>query len=421
MTNDAPNSRPLTEDQLTDWVDGSMSSQQVQSMIAASGRSDLAQRVAQMQRHKVLLATTLPERAPRDLHDRVLAALERDMLLGAGEAERATVTAMPEPQLRLNGVKLAGDGELTTGRTIVRWLPRMAMAAGILLVAGGASFFVVKAVRMSSQPLANPTIAGNTRSEPSARQTIPSENKPLDGALAMREDVPATDAGEIAVADANTAQNATRTRAESASGASSVSTSSTLAMEQARALAKPGPEPIPVSLDRAASLAAQGRLAIRVLTDDTRGLAGFEQAGAAPLNSPQRSWRVFTKVPAQIVASVVPSMLPASSILEDPRAMAAELVAPMVGLTLDPLAAGNPGPLGRVRASYLVSVPATEAGLDVLRTALRARLKGAVEFFELPEAVQTPSVDSARDLLWWTQSPTQWVPRATVPTVVARP
>jgi hypothetical protein len=123
------------------------------------------------------------------------------------------------------------------------------------------------------------------------------------------------------------------------------------------------------------------------------------------------------------VASVLPSVLPRASGLDDPRVLAADMVVPMAGLAMHPLLASTQvdPTFSRVRASYLVSVPASEAGLDVLRNALRSRLKGAVEFFELPEAVQAPSADTPRDLLWWTQSPTHWTPRATVPTVIATP
>jgi hypothetical protein len=404
MPADPSNPRPLTEDQLADWVDGSLSDLQVQALVDASGRSDLSQRMAQMQRHKVLLATTLPERAPRDLHDRVLAALERDMLLGAVEAERSSATETPAPQL-----KLTGDGPTPAQRTnAARWMPRMAMAAGLLLVVGGVSFFVMKAISLSSRPLVKDQIAGVTR---------PAPTNPADVASGT----------QIAAAEKTEQAD---TLAEASPAATSVAdatlaTASSAAKQSANQIlaAEPRIDPKGVPLDRAAQLASEGRLAIRVVTEDTRGLASFEQAGAAPLNSPNRPWRVTKQVPAQIVASVLPSVLPRASGLDDPRVLAADMVVPMAGLAMHPLLASTQvdPTFSRVRASYLVSVPASEAGLDVLRNALRSRLKGAVEFFELPEAVQAPSADTPRDLLWWTQSPTHWTPRATVPTVIATP
>jgi hypothetical protein len=404
MPADPSNPRPLTEDQLADWVDGSLSDLQVQALVDASGRSDLSQRMAQMQRHKVLLATTLPERAPRDLHDRVLAALERDMLLGAVEAERSSATETPAPQL-----KLTGDGPTPAQRTnAARWMPRMAMAAGLLLVVGGVSFFVMKAISLSSRPLVKDQIAGVTR---------PAPTNPAD--LASGTQIAAAEKTEQAdtLAEANPA-------ATSVADAT-LATASSAAKQSANQIlaAEPRIDPKGVPLDRAAQLASEGRLAIRVVTEDTRGLASFEQAGAAPLNSPNRPWRVTKQVPAQIVASVLPSVLPRASGLDDPRVLAADMVVPMAGLAMHPLLASTQvdPTFSRVRASYLVSVPASEAGLDVLRNALRSRLKGAVEFFELPEAVQAPSADTPRDLLWWTQSPTHWTPRATVPTVIATP
>lgn len=402
MSPDSSNPRPLTEDQLADWVDGSLSDAQVQALIDASGRSDLPQRMAQMQRHKVLLATTLPERAPRDLHDRVLAALERDMLLGAVEAERSSATETPAPQL-----KLVGEGPARVERVASRWMPRMAMAAGLLLVVGGVSFFVVKAISLSSRPLVKNQIAQGPQPAPTETNTT----NPASGTqIAIAEK---TETAPLAAGDT-----------PSASTADAASTlASSARIESASASLEPRVDLKGVPLDRAAQLAAEGRLAIRVVTEDTRGLAAFEQAGAAPLNSPNRPWRVTKQVPAQIVASVLPSVLPRASGMNDPRILAAEMVAPMAGLAMHPLLASTQADpaFSRVRASYLVSVPASEAGLDVLRTALRSRLKGAVEFFELPEAVQAPSADTSRDLLWWTQSPSQWTPRATVPTVIATP
>jgi len=412
MPADPSNSRPLTEDQLADWVDGSLSDAQVQALVDASGRSDLPQRMAQMQRHKVLLATTLPERAPRDLHDRVLAALERDMLLGAVEAERSSATETPAPQL-----KLTGDGPTPAQRTnAARWMPRMAMAAGLLLVVGGVSFFVVKAISLSSRPLAKDQFAGVTR---------PTPTNPTD--LASGTQIAALEKSEQSntLGEANPASTtfADATLATTSSAASSAAGPAAKQSANQILAAEPRIDPKGVPLDRAAQLAAEGRLAIRVVTEDTRGLASFEQAGAAPLNSPNRPWRVTKQVPAQIVASVLPSVLPRASGLDDPRVLAADMVVPMAGLAMHPLLASTQvdPTFSRVRASYLVSVPASEAGLDVLRNALRSRLKGAVEFFELPEAVQAPSADTPRDLLWWTQSPTHWTPRATVPTVIATP
>jgi hypothetical protein len=404
MPADPSNPRPLTEDQLADWVDGSLSDLQVQALVDASGRSDLSQRMAQMQRHKVLLATTLPERAPRDLHDRVLAALERDMLLGAVEAERSSATETPAPQL-----KLTGDGPTPAQRTnAARWMPRMAMAAGLLLVVGGVSFFVMKAISLSSRPLVKDQIAGVTRPAPTNPADVASGTQ-----IAAAEKTEQADTLAEASPAATSVADATLA---TASSAAKQSANQILATE-------PRIDPKGVPLDRAAQLASEGRLAIRVVTEDTRGLASFEQAGAAPLNSPNRPWRVTKQVPAQIVASVLPSVLPRASGLDDPRVLAADMVVPMAGLAMHPLLASTQvdPTFSRVRASYLVSVPASEAGLDVLRNALRSRLKGAVEFFELPEAVQAPSADTPRDLLWWTQSPTHWTPRATVPTVIATP
>jgi hypothetical protein len=328
------------------------------------------------------------------------------MLLGAVEAERSSAADTPAPQL-----KLVGEGAAPRVPSATRWVPRFAMAAGLLLVVGGVSFFVVKAISLSSRPIVEREIADNrhTGPDPLAIDAAKSSTSESAGAAAA------------AIEGTTLADGGTPKQGDVPEVASSVPLGASVAM--ASAAHEPTPDLKGVPLERAAELAAEGRLAIRVVTSDTRGLAAFEQAGAAALNSPNRPWRVSKQVPAQIVANVLPSVLPRSSGLDDPRMLAAEMVAPMAGLAMHPfLATTSPdNAFSRVRASYLVSVPATETGLDLLRTALRTRLKGAVEFFELAEPIAAPSVDTPRDLLWWTQSPAQWTPRATVPTVVAAP
>lgn len=47
---------PLTEEQIVDWIDGNVSADEASRLARASGRPDLAARVAQMQRQKSVLA-----------------------------------------------------------------------------------------------------------------------------------------------------------------------------------------------------------------------------------------------------------------------------------------------------------------------------------------------------------------------------
>lgn len=394
---------PLSEDQLCDWIDGNLSDEQVSRMLAASGRSDLNDRVAQMQLQKAALASLPVERAPRDLHDRTLAALEREMLLGAVEAERSSNGSTPS-------LRLVSDPDATSlakarSERTRKALPGFAMAAGLLLVVGGTTYFVAQTISLSKKPLASPSIAHNT-----APATTPSDSQGTT---------------EIAMNDANPEGAALMKAEGDVPGAAMKRSAGTSFASEVR---EEPSQPVTVALDRAAELASEGRLAIRVLSDDLSGLKTFEQVGS---NGVQKAWRVQKDVPAQVVASVLPAAFPGGaneSVMNDPRMLASEIVTPLAGFGAafgsNIFASSNAGdysPISRVRASYLVTVPASESGLDVLRTTLRNRLRGAVEFIELPAAVTTQAADNARDALWWMQAPNQWTPKATIPLLVAKP
>lgn len=391
---------PLSEDQLCDWIDGNLSDEQVSRMLAASGRSDLNDRVEQMQLQKAALASVPVERAPRDLHDRTLAALEREMLLGAVEEERSSNGSTPSLRL-VSDPDAASLAKARSERTR-KALPGLAMAAGLLLVVGGTTYFVAQTISLSKKPMAAPSIAH-------------SDAKQADTAGAT----------ELAINDAKPEAASLMKMEGDAPGASTKRAADTMNSSASREAVF---EPVTVALDRAAELASEGRLAIRVMSDDLSGLKTFEQVGTSGV---QKNWRVQKDVPAQVVASVLPAAFPSSheSVMNDPRMLASEIVTPLAGfgaafgsniLPINSVPVDS-SPISKVRASYLVTIPATELGLDVLRTTLRNRLRGAVEFIELPAAVTTQAADNARDAMWWTQATSQWTPKATIPLLVAKP
>lgn len=395
--NNSNNASPLSEDQLCDWIDGNLSDEQASRLHAMSGRSDLQDRVAQMQLQKAALQTLPVEKAPRDLHDRVLAALERDMLLGAAEAERSSNGSTPSLRL-VTDPDAASRAKIRSERTR-KALPGLAMAAGLLLVVGGTTYFVAQTISLSRKPLA-PIAQGNPGGATTINEAAPTE-------LAMND----------AKAEAPAMMAKQSMRAADAA----------LAGENREEVS----QPVTVALDRAAELAAEGRLAIRVVSGDLSGLKTFEQVGT---NGVQRGWRLQKDVPAQVVANVLPAAFPARGEtrgLNDPRLLASEIVTPLAGFgaafgtnLIAPESrtqSSDFAQISKVRASYLVTVPATETGLDVLRTNLRNRLRGVVEFIELPSAVVASSAESARDALWWTQATSQWTPKATIPMLVAKP
>ncbi len=390
---------------MCDWIDGNLSDEQASRLLAASGRSDLNDRVAQMQLQKAALASVPVERAPRDLHDRTMAALEREMLLGAVEEERSSNGSTPS--LRLVSDPDAASLSKARAERTRKALPGLAMAAGLLLVVGGTTYFVAQTISLSRKPLAQPSIAQSNTQQPS----------PIDLSAAT----------EVAMDDAKNEAGMMKSSTDAPGAALSRAADSSFA----GAAREAATEPVTVALDRAAELASEGRLAIRVLSDDLSGLKTFEQVGS---NGVQRAWRVQKDVPAQVVASVLPAAFPAGSnesLMNDPRMLASEIVTPLAGFgaafgsnifaAASSPQTGDASSISRVRASYLVTIPATESGLDVLRTTLRNRLRGVVEFIELPAAVATQAADNARDALWWMQAPNQWTPKATIPLLVAKP
>lgn len=181
MTQDRPNppaGKPLDEGQLLDWIDGRLSPEKQAQVEASSGRAGLRARVAQMQANARALRSLGTERAPSELKGRVLAALEREMLVGM---ERSAPVAESLPISFTDHVAAGG-----WSRRWTRSAPALALAAGLALLVGGGIYWSVLLFRNTTPPRNQPdtrlAIADKTEAvvppaaANSVEETAPSEN-----------------------------------------------------------------------------------------------------------------------------------------------------------------------------------------------------------------------------------------------------
>lgn len=373
---------PLTEEQIVDWIDGNVSADEASRLARASGRPDLSARVAQMQRQKSVLASLDDERAPAELYDRVMAAVERDVLLGIAQSASPSIV---EPRLRL-----AGETESVgsrASRVVQGNLPRLALAAGLMLMVAGLAYFGSVAWKAVKTPVA-PNIVDNGSGVPNGTEVAINDTTPGNGERAM-----------------------SNAPGESPAAKSAASSETALAAAPDTGLRE-------VSIERAVELAEEGRLAIRVLAQKPENLTRIERDVSKP--RAERQWRMTSTVPAQIVAAVVPARKSTEgSVLASDHRNALALLGPYLGpgaaLSMVTAAAD---PLARVKGTFLVDVPATREQLGVVAAVFKNQLSARVVFEELPTVLDMPTAPQAQDVLWWTQPPSQWVTRATVPVVV---
>jgi hypothetical protein len=411
MTTNPSNPRqPVSEDALVDWIDGSLSPQDVRRLAAESGRADLHDRIGQMQRHRDVLRslgdTQGSLRAPTDMHARVMATLERESLVGHESVEqelRALERAAPADTAPVANLRLV-QGEGSTSHWTKR-APSLALAAGLLLLVTGGAYWTMQMLRSASPKMA----------DPSKTIAMADANKPV----ATESTAPA--GADAAATPMMIASNDATQATEAAGARMNVTTMAA------------GPVAREVTIEEAVALAREGRLAIRVTARDLRGLSRLEQDGATRRGT--QSWQLSRDVPPAVLAAALPATSEASrafvraahalgSSTESGTAMfsTASLISPLIGpgatvTTFAPAVIAT-GPA--LSASYLLDVPQTERAFDAVRAVLRDRLKGEVVFAELPDAMPAATKADAQSALWWTKPSSQWSPRVTVPVLVER-
>jgi hypothetical protein len=390
---------------LLDWIDGKLSPSEQAKLEQASGRAGLSERIAQMQAQRLILRSLPEEEAPVDLLDRVLNTLERDQLVG-GEMPRHV-------------------DDVIIGRRVRSRFAGLAVAAGVTLLLGGGVYLASVALRPATPAVPGP-IAMNTTPPLLPAERAQAKQSELAQAGTMQKSE--ADAAPAAGSDVEGLRSPPRgAMAKGAAPTPPALSDSAIASEVA--ISEPAtPELTPlVSPERAATLANEGRLVIRVMASDTRGLSNIELAGKT-----NTKWRLRKDVPAAVAAAVLPTGPKADSGPDDSslglamasadtrREAAAAVLSPYVGLrpNFDWTPPNPNDPLTKVRGTYLLEIPAEVGSLQSLKKLFADRLHAGVVFEELPPALAVAPPSTPDTVMWWTMGPDHWSPRASVPVVV---
>lgn len=367
----------LSESEILDWIEGRLSGADEARVSQGAARRGLEGRVRQMQANRHALASVADEKAPAELMDKVMAALERDALLGLASG---TPLSDQPPVLKLEPAPRAGR---SAARRVLDINPaRFALAAGLVLAVGAAAYLGIVTMLAPGKP-ASPG--------------------PRIDELAIK----GVEEGPVPVASNENA---------AARGAPHADESTAPAESQPAALAQ---APAPIDTAHAVELAREGRLVMRVIASNTRGLKRVETM--ASRGGMAHEWRLVTDVPAGVAAAVAPK--------DDSRGRLAMASGQAVYGT-DPLRLVGPGAAlawtspptfdraSRVRGTYLVDMPASTDMLKIVRTIFAGATSATVAFEELPEKIEAPRRIEPEDVLWWTQPASRWTARVTVPVVV---
>lgn len=367
-----PDPELLSEEQILDWIEGRLTPEEEARLSSRSGRAGLDQRVAQMKAHRRILAAAGTVAAPPELHQRVMSALERELLL---TDERQATGAIPISSVVV--VRSSRDA-----RSRWRYAAPLAFAASLTLLVGGVGYWNWVTSRGGS-----PSLGGG------------------QGPIAL----------EAATDQASDAAGASLAKGEPEGvpvpAKESVPSAATHAVLAAH-------RPAVIDEKRAIALAQEGRLVMRVLSDDLSGLTGLEQETTRKTS--RREWRLNTQVDESLAMAVRPRNIPFG--LGSPQEFthaseaALSLLGPKAMLSWPKPALIDRA--SRVRATYVADVPMRENTLKAVRAVFADRLDAKVVFEELAEPVETARRLDVESSLWWTQPANRWVKRVSVPIVV---
>lgn len=408
-----PAFRASDEAELLAWVEGERLPRDRELAVAAALSKDpaLARRL-ELMRADLAAVRALPEvSAPPGLMNAVEAALqpmlERQMLLGLQngtpvEAHLPVSVVQPVRRSPLRALFAERAGR------------RMAMAAAVLLMVGGASYFAADYLSDSASPK-------------NIAYTPPEKPEPAPQALALKSESPSTpEPIRSARAAAPPAPpEATVTEVEPAPPEMAIA--SAPAPEESSApeiFGPPAPgEPVALSAEYAAALAREGRLVIRLTTADPGIMAHPERLTERIRRAASPAWRIGGEVPPAALAQ-----------LSAPRWHEAPAAPP---ITEAPVYAGStavpdlaPGMYGPPRptaselpppgpAAFMVQTRSDGAALETLRAMLGGS-HGEVVFEELDQPLPLDAAPSLNPtaVFWWSQPPAGWTWWAQVPVVV---
>ncbi len=401
MTREGESTRiTLDEATLLAWVEGELPPEMHRRVSLALSREPRLRELAEgMIADRDDFRSMGDETAPTGLLADVADALEREMLVGL-EEEGVALSSKP-PRSVVAGRIAPGGGSRKSrfGRANGLWQDRfgrrLAMAAGLLLVVGGAGTLGVLLWPDRSTPLTpSPSIFDG----PIALGEH--EESPLEQRL-IRPD-PETEPIRIAEAPEPAQTSAQRDL---------IGETDPPPGRVAEA-APPSPSGRPVDTARAAQLAAEGRLLVRVRSVDLgEMLAGFDRLGTQ---------RRVDVVPRDTIAGELDRLTVA---LEQERRR------------LDIIAWASEPPSERRRESRsggerqskprlldeqvrVIEVAPDSRELALLRSRLLDEQALLVEFFATDEPMPVGTPPSVDDLLWWTLPPDRWTARVRVPVLI---
>jgi hypothetical protein len=403
----------LDEGDLLAFVEGQPMPAGKRAAIAAwlAGEPALARVVDGMRGDRDVLRTLPEERAPAGLLDLVGAqlepVLERQMLLGLAEGKNVLdhpPVSVVRPEHRSVLATLFAD---KAGR-------RIAVAAGLLLLVGGSTYFIAQGLTGPGPVPKGRTFARNeTLPAPAAPDVAP------DPARALAAKTPA----EIPQEQDATGPAATLAETED------VNPSPLPVMDDggatlASAEAEQGPFPTEgIDAVRAAELAQEGRLVIRVKAQSARLLTNPDLVAVRLRNTRvrERAWQVEGEAPAQLASAVAhPFPADVGQRMSEPE--------PIVFVDeqrprFQPMEIGPPVHLSKLVPAepkvFAVQARLEPANLSRIVDSLKG-IGGEVEFEE--SSSRLPQTDAPvvtpQAVLWWTQQPAGWTRWARVPVVV---
>ncbi len=398
MADTRPNGTPpIDEGDLLALVEGQAlpAARAAATQRTLDGDPALARRIEAMRSDRETLARFAGERAPPELIEAVMAAveptLERRMLLGLEQGRPVS------DHLPISVVQPARRPTFAT--TFVRRARPLAAAAGVLLAISAAVYLLI------------PSIGPSRPGVPPIADAGPIE-VPVD-ALAL--DQPKVEPGPVEPETPTIVANA-GPEAPAPEIAAEVSPATTL-------VAGAEPAELPgIDTSRALRLASQRRLVIVVRAADVAAAAdGLERLASRR----GAAWRVSPQVPAAVLAALTRSTDPSPPVPQMGRFPEETLISmsdgprnPMMRYLESPRPAPpivEPAPGDRV---CVLESRLDSGAFDAMRSAIRgagARLEFRVLDEPLPDdgEVLHPSA-----VLWWDQPPSTWTRWAAIPVVV---
>jgi len=410
------------EADLLAWVEGEPLSAEANAAVAQALLSDpvLARKLESMRSDRVALQMLGEERAPRGLIASVETALqpvlERELLLGLKDGEPVDshpVVSMVRPEKRGIFQTFLAD---RAGR-------RMALAASLLVLIGGATWYGT--VMFSSGPQPVGPIAINDARNREAREAVPA-----DSTLATKSG----DSSEVARTESVVAPLTIATGPEASFDAPQALAAAPAAADASNAEATPvaladlvGPVKTPMDPALAAELARERRLVIRVVS---------REATTAPRRVCDRvkkefnsaAWKLASDAPTAELATALEARpldvgraAPQVNQPEWPAFAGIEQIEPIVGppapRELAVIEEAEPQPV------YVVQARLDAATMSQLRASLEKSGPADEIVFEeryeaLPLASGGAPVLTPAAVLWWTNPPAGWTSWGEVPVVI---